>query len=569
MKPVKTILCAAMLCLAGAISLNAQQFRLNASPNYPYFLDNIYDLRNGGTAAAASNPVGLVQFIPALAAGSMGTSIEHYNTVNGAVLTPTFNYIPAPGTPFLHLRGTKFTEAFGSYFTSGTVSNNGTDRIFLLKTSTTTGAISASRYLVLPANVLRPVVSNIIVENDIAIYVSGTVLYNNRLCVYAFRTNLNFTAINWFRIYPLSNRDFSTFAQCLLRDGNNGLVVGGLDNTNNRAVVLRINPLTGALLAAPNAFSLCTSTTSCTKINRVSLGLSGAIRNMVVQTTASVLFNVSQMNAIWTLPVAGTTYRSPGWDIKSVRFEPAGVLLSHLEVSSAGVPTQYTRSRYSAASGVLQAGSAFYYTPPTLDLGGIASSALLIETISMPSLNNRVFSVGKYRHTPANNIRTLAELQPSQPGCQKTIILQVSPEKLFQRAETVVPVAITSSIPTLPTSQINLFVSPVQVCAAANIPDGEVKGRDGDLEETRGDVQQGLLTAFPNPFSESLTVVLTEGGIAEIMLFEMTGKMVGNWQFGGTEPAEILPVSGLTNGIYLLRVRDDHNQWHYRKLLKE
>lgn len=575
MKPIKTLLCAALLCIAGAVSLNAQQHRLNASPNYPYFLDNIYDLRNGTTAVP--NPVGLVQFIPAAAAGTMGTSIERYNPANGAVLTPTFNYIPSPGTPFANLRGTKFTEAFGSYFTSGTVMFGGLERIFLLRTSTTTGAVTTSRYLTLPANALRPVVSNIIVESDIATYVSGTVTYNNRLCVFAFRTNMAFTAVNWFRIYPLSNRDFNTFAQCLVRDGNNGLVIGGVDQTNNRAVVLKANPATGALLAAPNAFSLCLNAANCMKINRVSLGLSGGaapVRNLVVQTTAApvVLFNVSQMNAAWTLPLTGTTYQSPNWDLKSVRFEPAGVLLSHLETTPVAANSWYNRSRYNPTTGTLLPGTAGRYQPPTLDLTGIASSARQVETISLTFFNNRVFSVGKYRYAPTNNTRTLAELQPSQPQCQVALLLAASPEKLFQRAETLTPVAVVPGNITLPTTRIDLFVTPVQVCAAANLPDGngDVNGRSEEAEEAqRNAAQTGLLSAFPNPFAESLTVTLADGGVTEAMLLDMTGKVVGQWQFGGTEPTETLLVPGLTSGIYLLRVRDDRNQWHYRKMLKE
>ncbi len=565
MKPIKTGLCTAFLCLLGVLSLHAQQFRLNASPNYPYFLDNIYDLRNGSTAAAP-NPVGLVQFIPAAAGGTMGTSIERYNPANGAVLTPTFNYIPAPGAAFQNLRGTKFTEGFGSYFVSGTVlRSDGTEHIFLLKVATGAGNITASRYIALPTGVSRPVVSNILLVGDQAIYVSGTVLFNNRLCVFALRTNLNFTPIAWFRLYPLANRSFSTFAQCLINDGNNGLVLAGVDNTQNRAVVFRVNPANG-LISGMRAFSLCAA--NCAKINRVSLGLSGATRNMVVQTTAAYpLFNVSRMNANWTAHLAGTTYKNTNWDIKSVRFETAGVLLSHLESTAAGAAQWYNRSRYNAVTGALLPGTAFRYQPPTLDLNGMVPAARQIETISMTYLNNRVFSVGKYRHVPANNIRTLAELQPSLVGCQSAFDLVLSPEKLAPAADTILPVGFQPTNPVLPTLRIDLFVTPVQVCAAALVGD-EAGERNGETEPSVDYIRAGL-TVAPNPFTESLSVTLTEGGIAEIMLFDLTGKMVRQWQLDGTTPTSILQVAGLTRGLYLLRVRDESGGWHDRKILKE
>jgi hypothetical protein len=570
MKPIRTLLCAALLCITGATALHAQQYRLVGSPNYPYFLDNIYDLRNGATAALP-NPVGLAQFVPAAAGGARGISIHRYNPANGQVLTQDFNYISAPGTPFSNLRGTKFTEAFGSYFSSGTVLSGGLERIFLLKTATAApGNVITARYLTLPANALRPTVSNIIVENDFAVYVSGTLTYNNRLCVFALRTDQNLGGIGWFRIYPLAGREFSTFAQCLVRDGGNGLVIGGLDQTNARAVVLRVNPANGNLLFAPNAFSLCISNNvGCTRINRVSLGLSGAVRDMVVQTSGNVQFNVSQMNASWTLPVVGTTHRSPGWDIRSVRFEPTGVLISHLEPPTPpSTALFYTRSRYAAANGAAVAGTAFRYQPPTLDLLGILNGERQIETISLSFYNNRIFSVGKYRHN--GDIRTLAELQPSAQGCQVPFTLATSPERLFQRAETLTPVIIQPGNLTLPVTRINGYAQPVFLCSAANIPDGDVNGRDEEPDETAlTAAPNALLSVFPNPFSESLTLSLADGGVAEAMLLDMTGKLLIQQQFGGTEPTESLSAPSLPSGIYLLRVRDGSDQWHYRKVLKE
>jgi|GEM_PF-1237522 len=558
MKNILNLSCTILLCLSFAVSVTAQQFKLTATPNSPYSFENIYDLRN---SVAAALPAGLVRF-QANATNLFGTSIQPYNLATGAVVNPVFNYAIPAGITVRNLRGAKFTEGASSYFFAGTVDEvlaAGTrEHIFVTRVNSANGIIIASRRVVLPTTLLRPVVSNILLVGDL-LYVSGTVFFNNRQHVFAFRTDLNINALGWFRLYPLANRNFVTFGQCLMNDGVNGLVLAGVDQNNGRSVVFKVDPATGVIVGAVTAYSLCTAL-SCRKINYVSIGRSGNFRDMFVQTTANVvgnvLFNISQMNGTWTNFVAGTTYNTNNWTIRSVRFENGGVLLSHLDN---GV-LRFNRSRYNGGNGALIAGTPAIYLPPASDLIGVVRQ---IETITMP--NNRTFSVGKYRNLPVNTTRTFVEMQPA--ACQGVFGLQPAGDSLRPMAEIIISVPLQIPVVLLPTIIVQLPSAPIQICAAAGIGDGV-----GDRSETTTAEMGTAITTLrtsPNPFNNTMTVSLDEGAIAAVRLFDLTGKVLQEWQFSGTEPSVALEMPALTNGLYLLRVRDSENQWHFRKVMKQ
>jgi hypothetical protein len=567
MKPFKSTFSIFILCFVAAFTVNAQQFKLTATPNSAYYLDNIYDLRNVGTAA--NRPAGLVRFIPNAGAALNGTAIQHYNTATGAVNNPIFNYIITPNNTLRNLRGAKFTEGLGSYFMTGLVSETNAagvsqDQIYLMRVNNATAAIQASRYVRLQAGWSRLEVQNILLVGDNALYVSGTVLVNNLLNVFLLRTDLNLNALGFFRLYPLTNRNFRTDAHCLINEGANGLVLGGIDTNNGRAVTFRVNPLNGALLAAPRAYGLCTAV-ACRPITRMSIGRSGNFPNMMVQTgfVNNTLFNVAQMNNTWTAVVAQTTHSTgnQNWDIRSSRYEPAGILLGHFDATN----LRYNRSRYSGANGVLIAGTLVRYNPATIDVNNVVRQS---ETITLTG-SNRIFTVGKYRDIPTNSTRFLGELQPSSPNCQSNPAITFAPEVLRLYNEAINPPIIQLPMLPLPTQRVELPTLPTQICTAA-LAGGEVEDRTAEEEENwETTLNNGAIKAYPNPFRQELMVELTDGNIAEIMLMDMTGRVIRHEHTGAAETLFRLNLSELNNGLYLLRVRDTDHHWHYRKVMKE
>jgi hypothetical protein len=407
-------------------------------------------------------------------------------------------------------------------------------------------------------------VSNILLVGDNALYVSGTVLVNNLQNVFLLRTDLNFNAVGFFRLYPLANRNFSTSAQCLINEGGNGLILGGIDANNGRAVTFRVNPATGALLAAPRAFGLCTAV-ACRPITRMSIGRSGNFPNMMVQTgfVNNTLYNVAQMNNTWTAVVAQATHTTgnQNWDIRSSRYENAGILLGHFDATN----LRYNRSRYSGANGTLIAGTMVRYNPPTIDVNNVVRQS---ETITLTG-SNRIFTVGKYRDIPTNSTRYLGELQPSSPNCQSNPAITFAPEVLRLYNEVINPPIVQLPMLNLPTQRVELPTTPTQICSAA-LAGSEVEDREvGQEENWETTLNNGQVKAYPNPFRQELMVELTDGNIAEIMVMDMTGRVIRHEQLAGSEPTFSLHLSELNSGLYLLRVRDAENQWHYRKVMKE
>jgi len=67
-----------------------------------------------------------------------------------------------------------------------------------------------------------------------------------------------------------------------------------------------------------------------------------------------------------------------------------------------------------------------------------------------------------------------------------------------------------------------------------------------------------ILALYPNPASDYLTCLLAmpEAGPVELMLYDISGRLVLVQQLEATEPTEleaILDVSGLASGVYTLR----------------
>jgi hypothetical protein len=283
---------------------------------------------------------------------------------------------------------------------------------------------------------------------------------------------------------------------------------------------------------------------------------------MFVQSTANalgdVLFNVSQMNATWTAPVVGTTHHTSNWSIRSVRFENTGVLLSHFDNTT----QRYNRSVYNSATGVFAAGSGLVYLPPAADVTGIIRQ---IETILMP--NNRTFSIGKYRDLPANTTQTLVELQPSL--CQGAFGMQQAQETLRPQQDAIFSVLLQMPVLPLPTVIIPLPANPIQICAFAPIAGEGVGDRSEETSDQETPIRATDVQVSPNPLTQSMTVVLIENNIAEVSLFDLNGRSVQKWEFGGFENTANLDLPELVPGMYLLRVQDTDKKWHFKKVMKQ
>lgn len=558
------------LCVFLPSLLSAQQFKLTATNLSAYYFDNIYDLRKTGTAQTI--PAGLVRF-QANANNLFGTSVQHYNVANGQVINPNlFNYAIPANNVVRNLRGSKYTETPTSYHIAGKVEELVAgairEHIFVLRVNSATGVVMSSRRLMMPTTLLRPEIANIIVIGE-SLVVSGTVLVNGgQVRVFAFRTDLNGNVINWFRVYHLTlTRDLSTNAQALILDGAN-LVLAGVDRKNNRAVVFKVNPANGNIATPTMSYSLCTPL-SCRMINYASIGRSGNYANLVTQTTANtannILFNVAQLNAQWNNTLAQTTYSTNSWRLRSVRFENQGVLLSHFDSNLVVANMRYTRGRFSGNTGALIGGTLFQYHPPTTDLTGVVRQ---MQTLTLN--NNRTFSVGKYRNMPAATTRTLVELLPSSPNCQTAWSLQTAAETLRRIPDSVYVVPYTVPTTTLPAQQVNLPAQALLICPAAFAGDG-VSGRSQEQESEEVNTStsdETMLKVSPNPFDHQFTVNSREHAIAEMVLYDMTGRLLHRWNFNGTQNNVSVEVPDVVNGTYLLRVRAANGQWHTQKVVR-
>lgn len=553
------LLFALALCSFGYVT--AQQFRLTgAAPTGQ--LDNIYDLRN--TALTNAPVCGLVRFFDLNNPANLGTALHHYNLNTGAV-APAFNYLT--NGQFRNLRGAKFTEFGGFYYVVGLVDENGIaatpPRLFLMKISTTTGVVAVARYI--PVTWTSPEVSNIIIAQQ-SIVVSGHAVINGAQQIFALRTDINLAAVNWFSSFQQANAKLVTFPQNLVADGSQ-LIVGGVNTTAARGVVFKVNPANGALVGPGTNFSICTAPGNCLRINRISIGLMGNFRNMVLQSIADangVRYSVSRMNLAWAIPTAQNTYNTQRWEQKSVRFEPTGVLIGSFDVPNLA----YNHTRYALFNGGLILGANQRFAPPTLDI--TANIVPQMEIITTNATND-LFAVGKYRHVPSNNLRYLAELQPSK--CEREDDPKAYPERIGCSPTDLGRTALQFPYLGLQVTRVELPFQPVQICDAITPACNGGAGigeRGGPTEEEpMPSVEQGDLKIIPNPATDMLRLEMSNGTIQSVQLLDLTGRLVLEHQeAAGTDNLQ-LSLPQVQSGIYLLRVTDAQGQIQVRKVVIE
>lgn len=541
-------------------TLSAQQFNLRGTSPIGQ-IENIYDLRN---ASSTTNPIcGLVRFTDTN--NAVGTSLQHYSLNTGAVSPITFNY--TVNAPFRNLRGAKFTEFGGFYYVVGLVDEIGIaanpPRLFLLKINVATGVVAASRYI--PVTWTSPDVSNILIVQQ-AIVVSGHAVINGNQQIYALRTDINFVGVNWFSSYGQNNSKLFTFAQNLVADGNT-LVIGGVNATTARGIVFKVNPANGLLMGAGTNFSICTAPGNCLRINRISIGMTGNFRNMVLQSVADatgVRYSVSRMNAAWTIPVAQNTYNTQRWEQKSVRFEPTGVLIGSYDAPNMA----YNHTRYALFNGGLIGGANQRFTPPTLDIS--ANTVPQVEIITT-NVTNDLFAVGKYRHTATNDLRYLGELQPSK--CEKADDPKPTNERIGCSGTELLRSGLQFPYPVLPVNRIELPFQPTLICEAvvASCNGGAGIGeRSGESEGDQTDVlEQAALKVVPNPATDELRIEMPDGVIKSAVLIDLTGRVVlERHEAAGADTLQ-LSLPRVQSGIYLLRVEDAQGNMQVRKVVIE
>jgi PKD repeat protein len=82
------------------------------------------------------------------------------------------------------------------------------------------------------------------------------------------------------------------------------------------------------------------------------------------------------------------------------------------------------------------------------------------------------------------------------------------------------------------------------------------------------DQEAQVLTTWPNPFHNQLTVQLPEAGAAVIKLTDAVGRVVSHQQFTTPQPAFLLETGTLSKGFYLLTVQSNGKE-HQVKVVKE
>ncbi len=568
----KSIISFFILCFFTAFSAKAQQFVMRTLPAAQYSLLNINDLRNTG-AAANLRPAGLVTVQPLGDAQNQGTCIHHYNTADGAVINPFFNYGIVPNNITRNLRGQKFAEGIGSYFIAGQVAvvtpeGGYEDQIFLIRVNAVNGSIQKSRYFKMPSVYKKLQVKNILLVNNTQLYVSGHVTSNELTSIFLMRTNADFSNITFLRTYSLDGRHLNTHEQCLINEGANGLYLGGTDMAKASAVTFKVDALSGNVLSS-RCHSLCRPS-SYIPIQSVSIGKVG---NVPVMTTVSVYtgstyFNVARMNSTWGSVSALTsqkTHRALNltWMQRSVRYEPAGVVLGFYDVTN----NKHIRARYNGTDGTLIPGSNIQYNPSSFDLNNINSRTA--ESISLPN-NNRIFTVAIYRSV-ANLFGYMGLFQPSVGGCQSPVQATFEAnERLISSCENVVASSIVASLLDLPTQVINISTVVAPICdPLALTPESETENRSAIEEIIENDGVKADIKVYPNPFQQSINVQSGHTKIAEILLLNAVGCQLHREQLSGTEVAATIELGPLSAGLYLLRIKDSDGNWHVRKMIKE
>ncbi len=546
----KTIRNSLLLCCCAILltRVEAQQFQIYAAPAAANTLQHVTDLQ----VVSQKMPVSLMRTAPRVAGQPFGVSLQHYKTTTGEVLNNVFNYITPVGAPAQQLMPGKFAEGFGAYYVAGTtrvVSAAGTlqTQLFLLQVRIGNGAIIAARRIELPAGFTLSGATNILMDFD-AIYVSGVVVSGGTSRIFCCSLKPDLNSLNWFQVYDIAARQLTTFAQCLAHEGS-ALALAGVDRTRGTGLVFTVQKLNGLVVNSRN-LNLCTAL-ACHPIQKISLGFSENYRNVVVESsllsTGRRLFHVAQMNPGWVNVVNGTTYETSNWGIYSVRFERPGVLIGHYNGK------RYITSRYKGDNGALVGGSLTEYDPAGLSLVGVKPQ---LESIGLSYADYALFSVGRYASGGAT---TFGLLQKSK--CQFGGELVVAPERLTARAEPLHSIRLSLTPVPMEVRQIDLPMIPKFVCNEA------VADPAADREAPVSALKANFSVA-PNPFFTDLTV-RSATGIADIQVFDLTGRVVTQRTFATPAYTETIDLTQLQPGIYMVQARDAAGRLNSRKVVKQ
>jgi hypothetical protein len=73
------------------------------------------------------------------------------------------------------------------------------------------------------------------------------------------------------------------------------------------------------------------------------------------------------------------------------------------------------------------------------------------------------------------------------------------------------------------------------------------------------DINKTVVSVYPNPFSDKLTVKGIGHG-DKIVLYDMTGKKLMEWEIAEDRKEQLLDIRDLPAGSYMLRVTDENNE---------
>lgn len=100
-----------------------------------------------------------------------------------------------------------------------------------------------------------------------------------------------------------------------------------------------------------------------------------------------------------------------------------------------------------------------------------------------------------------------------------------------------------------------------------------VNKRNTNVDAALTAQHQRPLSVFPNPTAGAVNLALPQWEQVEsplyIELLDVTGKVVGSWQQPAAPLVQLQLGDGASPGMYLLRVRTEHNMWSAKRLVVE
>ncbi|NLR89626.1 T9SS type A sorting domain-containing protein [Flammeovirga agarivorans] len=95
------------------------------------------------------------------------------------------------------------------------------------------------------------------------------------------------------------------------------------------------------------------------------------------------------------------------------------------------------------------------------------------------------------------------------------------------------------------------------------------EGEDGDNEEnpTAIDLEQQLLSSYPNPVQDLLSLNFKQKGIYQVSIFDAFGKKVDS--FTSAKQSESIDMSSFTPGMYIIKVIDNEQNKFIQKVIKQ